>query len=129
MCGSREPALTATQAAVLKPVIGVGGFFATTLDTMVAIPRPPFAWREFLNQAWFVMRVSTVPAIMLAIPFIAETDFMLNVLLQSIGAADLSGTSAAIAVVAQLGPLITALVVGGAAATAMFGSRRPHNSR
>lgn len=112
--------MTTTQQAVfLKPVVGIGGFFATTLDTFVAIGRTPFAWREFLTQAWFVMRVSTVPAIMLAVPFIAETDFMLNVLLQSIGAADLSGTGAAIAVVAQLGPLITALVVGGAAATAM----------
>lgn len=119
--------MTATDALVqksvtagaLKPVKGVGGFFAMTLDTLMAIPRSPFAWREFFIQAWFVMRVSTVPAIMLAVPFIAETNFMLNLLLQSIGAADLSGTSAAIAVVAQLGPLITALVVGGAAATAM----------
>lgn len=111
--------MTTTQSVALKPVGGVGGFFAMTLDTMMAIPRAPFAWQEFVAQAWFVMRVSTFPAIMLAIPFVAETGFMLNILLQSIGAGDLSGTAAAIAVVSQLGPLITALVVGGAAATAM----------
>ncbi len=37
-----------------KPIRAVGGFFAMALDTLVLIPRRPFAWREFLSQSWFV---------------------------------------------------------------------------
>jgi phospholipid/cholesterol/gamma-HCH transport system permease protein len=40
-----------------KPVRELGGFFAMSLDTVVSIPRRPFAWREFLLQSWFVARV------------------------------------------------------------------------
>src|SRR3989442_486383 len=39
------------------------------LDALVLMFRPPFAWREFLLQTWFVARVSLVPTVLLAIPF------------------------------------------------------------
>jgi phospholipid/cholesterol/gamma-HCH transport system permease protein len=81
--------------------------------------RPPWAWREFVYQSWFVARVSIVPTIFLAIPFNALAVFILNVLLVEIGAADLSGTGAALASVAYIGPLGTVLVVAGTGATAM----------
>ena len=41
-----------------KPVRAVGGFFGMALDTFVLMFKPPFAWREFILQAWFVARVS-----------------------------------------------------------------------
>ena len=47
--------------SVLKPVRSFGGFFAMSLDTLVAMFKPPFAWREFFLQTWFVARVSMVP--------------------------------------------------------------------
>ncbi|QLL10217.1 ABC transporter permease [Mycobacterium vicinigordonae] len=90
-----------------------------SLDTLVQFARPPFAWREFVYQSWFAARVSLVPAILLAIVFNAFVIFLLDVLIFEIGAADNSGTGAALAVVAQIGPAITVLVIGGAAATAM----------
>jgi phospholipid/cholesterol/gamma-HCH transport system permease protein len=58
-----------SAGAVAKPFGAVGGFYAMALDTLVAITRPPFAWREFLLQTWFVARVSILPTVMLAIPF------------------------------------------------------------
>lgn len=105
--------------ALAKPVREVGGFFAMSLDTLVQVVRPPFAWREFIHQSWFVARVSAVPAIGLTIPFNVLIVFILNVLLFNIGAADLAGTAAALAVITQTGPATTVLTVGGAAATAM----------
>ena len=39
------------------------------IDTLLLMFRPPFAWREFLLQAWFVARVSILPTLMLSIPF------------------------------------------------------------
>lgn len=102
----------------IKPLRGVGEFYAMALDTLVAIPRRPFAWREFWLQCWFVARVSVVPALMLAVPFTVLTAFTLNVLLLDFGAADAAGTGAGLAM-AQLGPIVTVLVVAGAGATAI----------
>jgi phospholipid/cholesterol/gamma-HCH transport system permease protein len=90
-----------------------------TLDTVVLMFKPPFAWREFLLQSWFVARVSLVPTMMLSIPFTVLTVFILNILLVEIGAADASGTGAALGAVTQIGPVVTVLVVAGAGATAM----------
>lgn len=103
----------------LAPVRGVGEFYATALDTAVAMFKPPFAWREFLLQTWFVARVSIVPTLMLAVPFTVLVVFTLNVLLTEFGAADFSGTGAATASVTQIGPIVTVLVVAGTGATAM----------
>jgi phospholipid/cholesterol/gamma-HCH transport system permease protein len=102
-----------------KPLGGVGAFFAMSLDTLIQMFRPPFAWREFLLQTWFVARVSLVPTAMLSIPFTVLVTFTLNILLVEIGAADFSGTGAALGAVTQIGPLVTVLVVAGAGATAM----------
>ena len=108
-----------TTDALAKPVRSVGDFFAMSLDTFVQVFRPPWAWREFLLQAWFVARVSMFPTVMLAIPFTVLTVFTINVLLLEIGAADFSGTGAALGAVTQIGPIVTVLVIAGAGATAM----------
>ncbi|TGD87612.1 ABC transporter permease [Mycolicibacterium sp. CH28] len=101
-----------------KPLRGVGEFYAVTLDTLLAIPRRPFAWRELLLQCWFIARVSLLPALLLALPFTVLVSFTLNVLLVDFGAADAAGTGAGV-VMAQLGPQVTVLVVAGAGATAI----------
>lgn len=105
--------------AFAKPFRGVGGFFAMSLDTFVLMFKPPFAWREFLTQSWFVARVSLLPTLMLSIPFTVLLVFTFNILLIEFGAADYSGTGAAYGTVTQLGPVVTVLVIAGAGATAM----------
>lgn len=89
------------------------------LDTAVQIFRPPFAWREFVLQAWFVARVSLVPTLVLSVPFTVLAVFIFNILLREFGAADFSGTGAALSTVLQIGPVVTVLVIAGAGATAM----------
>lgn len=102
-----------------KPLRSVGEFFAMSLDTFVQMFRPPWAWREFLLQTWFVARVALLPTILLSIPFTVLTTFTINVLLVEIGAADFSGAGAALGTVTQTGPIVTVLVIAGAGATAM----------
>jgi phospholipid/cholesterol/gamma-HCH transport system permease protein len=108
----------ATQAAA-RPVRALGGFYAMALDTLTTIPTRPFAWREFFLQAWFVARVSMLPTLLLAIPFDVLLIFIFNILLVEFGAADYSGAGAAWGTITQIGPVVTVLVVSGAAATAM----------
>src|ERR1700736_5628853 len=102
-----------------KPVPAMGGFFPMSLDTFVMMFKPPFAWKEYILQTWFVARVSVLPALMLTMPYSVLLVFTFNILLIEFGASDFSGTGAAIGTVNQIGPIVTVLVVSGAGATAM----------
>ena len=104
---------------VAKPVRAFGGFCAMALDTFVLLFSPPFAWREFISQSWFVARVALLPTLMLTVPYTVLLTFIENILLTEIGAADFSGTGGALGSVRQIGLIVTALVVSGARATAM----------
>lgn len=108
------------------PMAGIGGLFAMALDAFKYAFRRPFEWREFLEQSWFVARVSLMPTVLVAVPFTVLVSFTLNILLRELGAADLSGAGAAFGAVTQVGPMVTVLIVAGAGATAMcadLGSR------
>jgi phospholipid/cholesterol/gamma-HCH transport system permease protein len=108
------------------PLQAVGGLFAMSADATRYIFKRPFQWREFLEQSWFVARVSLAPTLLVAIPFTVLVSFTINILLRELGAADLSGAGAAFGAVTQIGPLVTVLIVAGAGATAMcadLGSR------
>lgn len=108
-----------SAGALAKPLNAVGDFFVLTAETFASIPRRPFAWRELIEQIWFVARVSIFPTVMLSIPYTVLIVFTLNIVLLEIGAGDLSGAGAALASVTQVGPVVTAIVVAGAGATAM----------
>ncbi len=105
--------------AATKPLRALGDFIGMSLDTLVLMFRPPFAWREYLFQTWFVARVSVLPALLMTMPYSVLLVFTFNILLAEFGAADFSGTGAAIGTVNQIGPIVTVLVVSGAGATAM----------
>lgn len=102
-----------------KPAFAVGDFVVLAGETFAAMFRRPFAWRELLDQIWFVARVSIVPTLVLSIPYTVLIVFTLNIVLIEVGAGDLSGAGAALASVTQVGPVVTAIVVSGAGATAM----------
>ncbi len=80
-----------TLASASKPAVALGGFFAMAWETMLLIPRRPFAAREFLLQSWFVARVSLLPTLMLAMPYTVLVVFTFNILLLEFGAADFCG--------------------------------------
>ncbi|MBL1077507.1 ABC transporter permease [Nocardia sp. 2] len=101
------------------PLRAVGGFFELAGAVARAAVRPPFQRREFIDQAWFIARVSIFPTLLVAIPFTVLVSFTLNILLREIGAADLSGAGAAFGAITQIGPMVTVLIVAGAGATAI----------
>ncbi|WP_042574408.1 MULTISPECIES: ABC transporter permease [unclassified Rhodococcus (in: high G+C Gram-positive bacteria)] len=116
----------AVTSAARGAVSSLGEFYALTLDTARAVAKRPFQWREFVDQSWFIARVSLLPTILMSVPFTVLVVFTLNSLLIEIGASDLSGAGAGLGAVTQIGPLVTVLVVAGAAATAIaadLGSR------
>ena len=74
-----RPALTA-----------VGGFVRMCVLTGKALFRPPFQWREFILQSWFLLRVSFLPTLAVSSPADRAPDLPLNILLAEFGAADIS---------------------------------------
>jgi phospholipid/cholesterol/gamma-HCH transport system permease protein len=97
----------------------VGGFFRMCVLTGKALFRLPFQWKEFVTQCWFIMRVAILPTMAVSVPITALFIFTFNILLIQIGAADFSGVGAGIAVITQIGPLNTVLVIAGAVSTAI----------
>lgn len=102
-----------------KPASAVGDFVVLAGETFSAAFRRPFALRELIDQIWFIARVSIVPTLVLSVPYTVLIVFTLNIVLIEVGAGDLSGAGAALASITQVGPVVTAIVVSGAGATAI----------
>ncbi|MEU4312940.1 ABC transporter permease [Nocardia sp. NPDC024068] len=123
---TRTPYWIQVKDRFAGPLETIGGLFSMTADAVKFAFRRPFQTREFLEQSWFIVRVSLVPTLLVAIPFTVLVSFTLNILLRELGAADLSGAGAAFGAVTQVGPMVTVLIVAGSGATAMcadLGSR------
>ncbi|WP_037569489.1 MlaE family ABC transporter permease [Phaeacidiphilus oryzae] len=117
----------AERDLITRPLAPIGGFFAMSLDTFRAMFRRPFQLREFLEQTVFIAGVSIFPAIMLTVPFLGVVIYLVNQLLMQIGAIDLAGAGVGLAVIREIGPMASVLVVAGAGATAIcadLGSRK-----
>lgn len=110
--------IVATLSAT-KAMRAMGQFFAMSLDTFVMLFRPPFPLGEYLEQTWFVARVSTLPALMLTIPYSLLITFTIIIVQTDVGAADYAGTGASIATVNQIAPVATVLAISGVAAAAI----------
>ena len=68
------------QRQLAVPLQGIGGLFAMSVDAAKFVVRGPFQWREFLDQSWFVARVSMAPTLLVAIPFTVLVSFTLTTL-------------------------------------------------
>ena len=102
-----------------KPARLLGNVFAMFLDAVVILFTKPFSWREAIQQAWFITRVSLIPTLLVMLGFTLLVIFEINLLLKDLGALDLAGGIAGIASVQQIGPFVTVVVVAGAGGTAI----------
>ena len=104
-----------------------GDFYGFVGKVFTQMSTRRFRFREFVSQAWFITTVSFAPALLVAIPFCVVIIFQINQILIQIGAVDLAGAGAGVAVVREIGPIVSVLVVAGAGATAIcadLGSRK-----
>lgn len=82
--------------------------------------------REFLWQAWVLLKVTVTPALLMAIPFGAMVTVVTSGLVAEVGATALLGAASGVGVVRQGAPITAGLLMGGAAASAIasdFGAR------
>ena len=109
----------ATHSRGTRAFIQIGSAFALALDVIRLTFRRPFQVREFIEQFWFVASVSILPAALVSIPFGAVIALQLGTLTVQIGAQSFTGSAAVLAVVQQASPIVTALMIAGAAGTAI----------
>src|SRR5207302_8077604 len=104
-----------------------GDLFGFCVEVLRAVPRRPFQVREFVQQAWFISSVSILPAALVSIPFGAVIALQLGSLVRQLGAQSFTGAASVLAVVREAGPIVTALIIAGAAGSAIcadLGSRK-----
>jgi phospholipid/cholesterol/gamma-HCH transport system permease protein len=85
-----------------------------------------FPWREAVIQGWFLITVTALPAILLAVPFGVIIAIQVGSLTSNLGASSMAGAVGGMGVMQQIAPLATGLLLGGAGASAVaadLGSR------
>ncbi len=75
--------------------------------------------REIVIQTWFVISVTTLPAILVAVPFGVIVSVQVGSLTQQVGATSIAGAAGGLGIIQQGAPIVTALLLGGAAGSAI----------
>ncbi|WP_062990707.1 MlaE family ABC transporter permease [Nocardia anaemiae] len=83
------------------------------------IARGQFQWREAVLQAWRLITVTTIPAILMAIPFGVIVSIQVGNLIHTLGADSLLGATGGLGVIKQGAPMATGFLLGGAGAAAI----------
>ena len=102
-----------------RPLVPVGDLFGFALEVLRRLFERPFQWRELSDQAWFVTRVSILPAMAITIPFGAVLSMQIGSLFNQLGATSFTGAAAVTGIVQQAAPVATVVIVAGAAGTAV----------
>jgi phospholipid/cholesterol/gamma-HCH transport system permease protein len=100
-------------------LVQTGQMFGLGLDVARKLFQRPFQLREFIEQAWFIMKVSALPTALFTIPFGATIALLLAELSRQFGAQSQTGAGSVLAIVQQAAPVITALLIAGAGGAAV----------
>jgi phospholipid/cholesterol/gamma-HCH transport system permease protein len=105
-----------TAAAVVR---GPGEVAAMVVQVTKIIFTRRFQFREFIEQAWFITSVTLMPTILVSIPFGAVISLQVGNLTGQLGAQSFAGATAVLAVVREAAPIAAALIIAGAAGSAI----------
>ncbi|MTE15922.1 ABC transporter permease [Nocardia aurantiaca] len=89
------------------------------VGTLTDIARRRFQWKEAILQAWRLITVTAIPAVLIAIPFGVIVSVQVGNLIHTLGADSLLGATGGLGVIKQGAPLATGFLLGGAGAAAL----------
>src|SRR5688572_10911543 len=104
-----------------------GNMSAIGLEASRKVISRPWPLGEFLDQLWFLAKVTTIPVILISIPFGMVISLQVGALIKQLGAEAHLGSALVLAVVREQAPIATALMIAGAGGSAMcadLGARR-----
>lgn len=95
--------------------MGAAAIYLGTNDAL----RGRFQVNETLTQAWFLIRVTAIPSILMAIPFGVIVSAQVGNIVSELGADSMIGAAGGLGVIKQGAPMATAMLLGGAGAAAI----------
>ncbi|MFF3568679.1 MlaE family ABC transporter permease [Nocardia jiangxiensis] len=81
--------------------------------------RMRFQIHETLTQAWFLIKVTAIPAILMAIPFGVIVSTQVGNIVSQLGADSMIGAAGGLGVIKQGAPMAAAIMLGGAGSAAI----------
>lgn len=105
--------------SAVSVVRGPGELAAMVVDVTKRLFTTKFQTREFIEQAWFITSVTLMPTILVSIPFGAVISLQVGNLTGQLGAQSFAGASAVLAVVREAAPMAAAMIIAGAAGSAI----------
>ncbi|WP_373865286.1 MlaE family ABC transporter permease [Nocardia shimofusensis] len=75
--------------------------------------------RELVDQMWSLLKVTALPALLMAVPIGAEVSVQVGGIMNQVGANSLAGAASGLGVVGQGAPMAAGLLMSGAAASAI----------
>src|SRR5213080_4191756 len=104
-----------------------GNMFAVALDGLRRTWDVKQWWPEYVSQCWFIAKVTSIPVVLISIPFGMVIALHVGSFNQQLGAQSATGAAMVLATVREASPVATALLIagaGGSAMTADLGSRK-----
>ncbi|WP_419217219.1 MlaE family ABC transporter permease [Gordonia sp. CPCC 205333] len=111
--------LDATKSAIATTGRALKLFVEALVYTVGDTLALRFPWAETAAQAWFIIRVTAVPAVLVSIPFGVIVSVQVSSLSQQVGATSMAGAAGGLGVIRQGSPMVSALLLGGAAGSAI----------
>lgn len=105
--------------SAVSVIRGPGEIAVMTTDVAKRALTTRFQLREFIEQAWFITSVTLMPTILVSIPFGAVISLQVGNLTGQLGAQSFAGATAVLAVVREAAPIAAALIIAGAAGSAI----------
>jgi phospholipid/cholesterol/gamma-HCH transport system permease protein len=84
-------------------------------------------WPDFVRECWFLVSVTALPVFLISIPLGATISLQVGDLARQLGAQSATGAVIVVAVVREVSPIATAVLIAGAGGSAMsadMGARR-----
>src|ERR1700730_5932781 len=102
-----------------------GNMFAIALEGLRRTPAIKEWYKEYIDQCWFIAKVTSLPVILISIPFGMVIALHVGSFNRQLGAESATGAAMVLAIVREAAPVAGAVTVaggGGAAMTAELGS-------
>src|ERR1700730_6768325 len=104
-----------------------GNMFAVSLEGLRRTYAVKDWFKEYIDQCWFIAKVTSVPVILISIPFGMVIALHVVSFNRQLGAESATGAAMVLAIVREAAPVAAAIMsagAGGSAMTADLGSRQ-----
>ncbi len=107
----------------------VGGVVSLALESVRHTTSVRRWWREYVSQATFLVGVTLLPVVLIAIPLGATISLQIGQLTRQLGGESFTGAAVIVGVIREAAPIAAALLIAGAGGSAMAADMGARNIR